>query len=61
MHYVWANTGTRFAEIFPDRYKIPLGALVVIGVFIVGSFASPESQDNTRAVISCLSLSSGIG
>ena len=50
MHFVWNHTGVRFAELFPDSYKIPLGGFVVISVLLIGSFASPESQDNTRDV-----------
>ncbi len=59
MHYGWANTGVRFTELFPERYKTPLGAFVVVAVIIVGGFASPESQDNTRDVLSVLPLSLG--
>jgi len=49
MHLVWNNTGVRFAQLIPDELKIPAGALLVVAVFLAGSFASPESQDNTRA------------
>ncbi|KAL8832778.1 MAG: hypothetical protein Q9191_000050 [Dirinaria sp. TL-2023a] len=49
MRWVWNNTGVRFAETIPERLKIPLGALLVIGVMLVGGFASPETQDNSRA------------
>ncbi len=49
MHLVWNNTGVRFAQLIPEKLKIPAGALLVVGVFFIGSFASPESQDNTRA------------
>ena len=48
MHWVWNNTGVRFARLFPDNLKLPLGALLVVGVILIGAFASPESQDNTR-------------
>lgn len=48
MHFVWNNTGVRFAQLIPDKLKIPAGALLVAAVFVVGSFASPESHDNTR-------------
>lgn len=41
----------RFVELLPDRYKLPLGALLVIAVILIGGFASPESQDNTRDVL----------
>ena len=46
---IWNNTGVRFAELIPERLKIPLGATTVIGVMVIGGFSSPESQDNTRA------------
>lgn len=49
IRWTWNNTGLRFAEMIPDRLKIPLGALIVVGVMLVGGFASPESQNNTRA------------
>ena len=50
MHWIWSNTGVRVAELCPERLKTPLGAFVVIAVFLIGAFASPESQDNTRDV-----------
>lgn len=49
MHWVWNNTGVRFATFIPDKLKIPLGALLVFAVLLIGGFASPESEDNTRA------------
>ena len=48
MHWVWNNTGVRFAGLLPDAWKIPLGATLVVAVIFIGAFASPESQDNTR-------------
>ena len=51
MHWLWSKTGVRFTELCPNWLKIPLGAFVVISVIIIGAFASPESQDNSRAVI----------
>ena len=48
MHFVWNNTGVRVAEAVPERLKIPAGATVVVGVLLIGAFASPESRDNTR-------------
>lgn len=47
MHWIWNNTGVRFASVIPDKLKIPLGAILVISVILIGAFASPESQDNT--------------
>jgi CNT family concentrative nucleoside transporter len=49
MHWVWANTGTRFANLIPEKLRIPAAAALTIAVIIVGSFASEESEDNTRA------------
>ena len=48
MRWVWRNTGVKFAELIPEKLKVPLGALLVIAVLLIGGFASPESQDNTR-------------
>jgi CNT family concentrative nucleoside transporter len=48
MHWVWANTGTRFANLIPEKMRIPAAAALTIAVIIVGSFASEESEDNTR-------------
>ena len=33
----------------PDKLKIPLGAVFVVGVMLIGAFASPESEDNNRS------------
>ena len=49
MHFFWNNTGVRFAALIPESLKIPAGATLVIAVILIGAFASPESQDNTRA------------
>ena len=48
MHFVWNNTGVRFAAMIPEKLKIPLGGALTVAVILIGSFASPESQDNTR-------------
>ncbi|KAF2813121.1 H+/nucleoside cotransporter-like protein [Mytilinidion resinicola] len=49
MHFVWNNTMARLVSFIPERMRIPGGALGTIAVIIVGSFASKESEDNTRA------------
>jgi CNT family concentrative nucleoside transporter len=49
MHWVWNNTGVRFANLIPEKMRVPAGAALCIAVIIVGSFASAESEDNTRA------------
>jgi concentrative nucleoside transporter, CNT family len=49
MHFVWNHTGVRTSEMIPEKFRIPLAALIVIAVMIVGSFVSKEAEDNTRA------------
>lgn len=49
MHWVWNNTGVRFTALIPEKMRLPLGTLVAVGAIVVGSFASPETEDNTRA------------
>ena len=46
--WAWEEISVHFAQLLPDRYKTPLAALVVVSVFLIGGFASPESEDNTR-------------
>lgn len=48
MHWVWNNTGTRIAQMIPEKMRVPAGAALTIAVIIVGAFASEESADNTR-------------
>jgi CNT family concentrative nucleoside transporter len=49
MHWIWNNTGVRVGNLIPEKLRIPAGAALTIAVIIVGSMASEESQDNTRA------------
>jgi concentrative nucleoside transporter, CNT family len=49
MHFVWNQTGVRVYNFLPEKTRLPLGAAVTILTIIVGSFASKESADNTRA------------
>lgn len=49
MHFVWRNTGPKVSNLIPERLRVPAGALIVIGVMVIGAFASPESRDNSRA------------
>ncbi|PGH04674.1 CNT family concentrative nucleoside transporter [Blastomyces parvus] len=48
MRWVWHRTAIPVVSFIPEKYRTPLGALVVVAVFVVGSFASEESADNTR-------------
>jgi CNT family concentrative nucleoside transporter len=49
MHWIWNNTGVRIGQMIPAKMRIPAGAALTIAVIIVGSMASEESEDNTRA------------
>lgn len=49
MHFTWNNTAVKLVGLLPDRYKVPLGGVTVVAIIMVGGFANPESQDNTRA------------
>lgn len=46
--YVWKRTATPFVRLIPEKLRIPAAALLTIAVILIGSFASPESADNTR-------------
>lgn len=48
IHWAWEKTGVRLSELLPNRFKIPLAALLTVSVFLIGGFTSPESEDNTR-------------
>ena len=48
IRWAWKAASVRFAELLPDRVKIPLAALLAVSVFFIGAFISPESEDNTR-------------
>lgn len=46
---LWRHTTSPLVRRIPEKLRIPGAALVTIAVILVGSFASPESADNTRA------------
>lgn len=48
MHFAWNNTAVRLVSFVPENMRLPASALIVISVILIGGFASPESQDNTR-------------
>jgi len=47
--WIWVRTIARVPGMLPEKARTPLAGLLVAGVYIIGAFASPESQDNTRA------------
>ncbi|CEO59808.1 Putative H /nucleoside cotransporter [Penicillium brasilianum] len=49
MYFIWNKTATPIVNAIPEKFRTLLGAVVCVGVILIGSFASPESADNTRA------------
>jgi CNT family concentrative nucleoside transporter len=47
--WVWQRTGVAVYNFIPERFRTYCGAFVAIAAIVVGSFASEETQDNTRA------------
>lgn len=45
---LWKHTAVRFVTFVPSQLRTPLSAVLVIGVYLIGAFASPESLNNTR-------------
>ena len=45
----WNVTIVRYIEIIPESFRVPLGAIFVLVVVLVGTFASPTSKDNSYA------------
>ncbi|KAL9596686.1 MAG: hypothetical protein Q9219_005645 [cf. Caloplaca sp. 3 TL-2023] len=48
MHLAWNNVAVRSISVIPEKMRLPAGAMLVVGVLLIGAFASPESRDNTR-------------
>ncbi|KAK0121820.1 hypothetical protein ONS95_010102 [Cadophora gregata] len=47
--WVWMKAIYNPVQMIPEKLRLPLGAAGTIAVFIVGTFASAETADNTRA------------
>lgn len=47
--FIWVRAVKRPAEMIPQKWRIPLGALGTVAVIIVGTFVTEETADNTRA------------
>lgn len=48
-YWVWDHTARPFVRLIPEKLRIPGAALLTIAVILIGSFASEETADNTRA------------
>lgn len=49
MHWAWDHTAHPLVRMIPGKLRTPSAAALCIGVILIGSFVSEESQDNTRA------------
>ncbi|KAI5858828.1 Na+ dependent nucleoside transporter C-terminus-domain-containing protein [Tricharina praecox] len=58
LRFVWKQTGVRVMKAVPEKWRIPGAAAIVVATYLVGSFVSKETEQNTRAdrAISCLGL-----
>lgn len=58
MRWVWDHTALKALPLIPPKLRFPAAGFLVFCVIIVGSFASPESPQNTRVdrVISLVGL-----
>lgn len=46
---LWRYVTAPVVRAIPERLRIPAAALLTIAVILAGSFASPETEDNTRS------------
>lgn len=58
LRFVWKNSVVRLAKVIPEKMRIPSAAMLVIGIYLVGTFVSEEHPMNMRRdrAISCLGL-----
>ncbi|KAI9932685.1 hypothetical protein ASPWEDRAFT_33599 [Aspergillus wentii DTO 134E9] len=48
LYWVWDHTARPFVRVIPEKLRVPSAGLLAVSVIIIGSFASPESGDNSR-------------
>lgn len=48
MNWTWNSTVVKVGMMVPQKWRIPGAALLVIAVFLVGTFVTEESDGNTR-------------
>lgn len=46
--FLWSKTATPFVAAIPPKFRIAAAATLVVSVFLLGSFISEESLNNTR-------------
>ena len=48
MNWTWNNSVVKVGMLVPEKLRIPGAAAIVIAAFIVGAFATEETEGNTR-------------
>lgn len=48
MHWIWNQSGVRFCSYIPEKLRVPGGAILTIGVILIGAFVSEETPENSR-------------
>ena len=48
LRFAWKNTALRVLPFIPEKFRTLAGGLLTASVIIIGAFASPTSEDNTR-------------
>lgn len=47
LFWTWRNTFAHVGNMIPEEVRIPFAAFLVIGVILIGTFASPQSSENS--------------
>jgi concentrative nucleoside transporter, CNT family len=47
--WAWNSTIVKIANPIPEKFRLPLGALGTVIIILIGTFTSPQSDDNTHA------------
>lgn len=47
--WVWNSTVVRVVDLIPEKFRLPLGALGTVLIIFIGTFTSPQSEDNTNS------------
>ena len=47
MYWSWNKTAVPLVDLIPERLRYPLGGVVTVAVYLIGTFCSPVSAENT--------------
>jgi concentrative nucleoside transporter, CNT family len=61
--WAWNSSVVKVINLIPEKFRLPLGAIVTVLIIVIGTFSSPQSSDNTHAnrAISLFGLAVFIG